>query len=923
LVLWGSLLKRGDVKMQTRTESRFASVLLLSANRSLQMKFKNGWSLACAVTLFILLVTPGTSRAETLLSDNFDSGSTANWTLSSASLYTGGTYATSTPNALKVGGSTTTSSYATLVTPLALVSKGYTSVTITFNIKVVGTGYNNFYVNYSANGGTSWTAYNPGHINGLATTTNITLTVSTGLSDNFLFQIQTAQNNPINNVYVDNVLITATPDFRPSYWDPSNGTSAGTGSSTPAGTWDASTANWNSIADGTGTPAAWGSGNGAVFAAGTDATGIYTVTVDGTQTIDGLSFLNGTVTLAAGTLPQLTLNTNASVGVTAGLTATIEVPLVDDGTARALKKTGTGTLILSGNNTTTAASTMSISAGTVRFDSPNAIYGTGRNVTVNAGTVAMFGPSFDTGSGEIAAALLNRIVAASAGTIAADNNATGAFNFSTAGLTAASLGAVGDVTYTGTLTPNGTVYRLGGGGGTLTMANTGALSGSRTLTVVSPGAVVLSAANSLTGATTINAGATLVVNNSASLNNKGISLFIGTLVLGSDIDVGSGNNQLYYGTGAKIRSDSTTARTITGALRGNANNTVILGDAVYNGKLTFITATQGSSSSDRYQCDSDVEFAGGMASGVLPVKSGTGTLTVSAASAYTGATTVSAGALRISHSTGLGTTAGGVTVASGAALELTNNITVGAEALSLAGSGISSGGALRNISGTNTYGGLITVASSTRISADSGSRLTLNVSSGSAITNAGTFSVAMAGAGEIIVADPINIGACNVNRLSSGTLELQAVNTYSGATMITNSTLTGVTGGSCDNSDVTVNANGKLGVRVSDPLKQWSCKSVTVNLATGTKLKFAFDVGGGSTSLAPMKILNNLTFTGVPEVVVDPTNLQKGFMYPLVEVVGTAPTDVPTLIGVDGKLLWQDNTLYLNWPKSGTVILLR
>ncbi|MBU3586214.1 hypothetical protein, partial [Polynucleobacter sp. AM-26B4] len=72
--------------------------------------------------------------------------------------------------------------------------------------------------------------------------------------------------------------------------------------------------------------------------------------------------------------------------------------------------------------------------------------------------------------------------------------------------------------------------------------------------------------------------------------------------------------------------------------------------------------------------------------------------------------------------------AGGVTVASGAALELSGGITIGDEALSLNGTGVSSGGALRNISGNNTYGGAITlVTNAVRINSDSDT-LTLNKS---------------------------------------------------------------------------------------------------------------------------------------------------------------------------------------------------
>jgi len=83
------------------------------------------------------------------------------------------------------------------------------------------------------------------------------------------------------------------------YWD-SNGTVAGAGA-TPTGTWGTSTF-WNATSTGlTTTPAAWLSGDTAVFSAGTDAVNAFTVTLSGTQTIGGLTVEEGTPTISGGT----------------------------------------------------------------------------------------------------------------------------------------------------------------------------------------------------------------------------------------------------------------------------------------------------------------------------------------------------------------------------------------------------------------------------------------------------------------------------------------------------------------------------------------------------------------------------------------------------------------------------------------------
>jgi autotransporter-associated beta strand protein len=95
------------------------------------------------------------------------------------------------------------------------------------------------------------------------------------------------------------------------YWD-IDGATAGAGGATPAGTWDNATANWNLDPQGdgdTGGGTTWTAGGNAVFSAGTDASGAFTVTLSGTQTINSILFQEGTVTLAGG---QLNLTSSGS-----------------------------------------------------------------------------------------------------------------------------------------------------------------------------------------------------------------------------------------------------------------------------------------------------------------------------------------------------------------------------------------------------------------------------------------------------------------------------------------------------------------------------------------------------------------------------------------------------------------------------------
>src|SRR6266404_3935401 len=78
------------------------------------------------------------------------------------------------------------------------------------------------------------------------------------------------------------------------YWD-GNGATPGAGS-TPSGTWDSSSPFWTIDSTGASPTAGYtgDAGTTAVFSAGSDATGAFTVTLGGTQIAGGLTFQTGT-----------------------------------------------------------------------------------------------------------------------------------------------------------------------------------------------------------------------------------------------------------------------------------------------------------------------------------------------------------------------------------------------------------------------------------------------------------------------------------------------------------------------------------------------------------------------------------------------------------------------------------------------------
>lgn len=172
-------------------------------------------------------------------------------------------------------------------------------------------------------------------------------------------------------------------------------------------------------------------------------------------------------------------------------------------------------------------------------------------------------------------------------------------------------------------------------------------------------------------------------------------------------------------------------------------------------------------------------------SGTL-TKSGTGTLTLSGINTYSGTTSVSAGILNIQNASGLGSTTAGTTVSSGATLQLQGTIAVGAEALTISGNGASGqNGALVNVSGTNSYAGLLTLGAATIISSDAG---TLNLTNVGTITGAG-FGLTLAGAGNGSLTSIIGTITGSLTKSGTGTWTLSGANTYTGGTNINGGTL--------------------------------------------------------------------------------------------------------------------------------------
>ncbi|MEX1045683.1 MAG: autotransporter-associated beta strand repeat-containing protein [Chthoniobacterales bacterium] len=194
-------------------------------------------------------------------------------------------------------------------------------------------------------------------------------------------------------------------------------------------------------------------------------------------------------------------------------------------------------------------------------------------------------------------------------------------------------------------------------------------------------------------------------------------------------------------------------------------------------------------------------------------KTGNGTLTISGATNnFTGTVGITNGAVRLTASSALGA-ASSVAVQSGAALEYSGGITVNRNA-TINGTGVSTGGALRNISGNNTHSGTLTLGSASRIVSDAG---TLAVSGAVSGSNVG---LTVGGAGNTTVQTAIAIGTGRLTKEDAGTLTLTANNSFTGNTLISAGSLVLGNGGTTGAVTGTLTNNGTLIYNRSDSITQ-------------------------------------------------------------------------------------------------------
>jgi fibronectin-binding autotransporter adhesin len=472
---------------------------------------------------------------------------------------------------------------------------------------------------------------------------------------------------------------------------------------------------------------------------------------------------NKTMTIALG-------NTANIINATAGNTIAISSVISQVNAGSSITFTGGGTLTLSGNNSFTGTLTVqngTLSIATINNNAANGPLGNNSNAVVLGGS-------------------------GTTGTL----DYTGAGASSTKKFTMA-IGGTG-------------VFQVDTAGTTLTL--NGVIDGSGNLTKAGAGTLALTAAETYTGATTINAGTLQITNN--DVLPTGTALILAN-VAGVTFDLNAKNQTI-----GSLSGGGTTGGTVN---------------------LSGQTLTVGDST--------DTTFAGvlgGSGSGKL-TKVGTGTLTLSGTNTYTGATTVSAGVLKLASTNalpgGIGSTGGtGPLVLSGGVI------------------GLASGDFTRPL-GTATTNGAVNLTSGGGFAAYGADRIVnlggasagVTWNAGNFVANGNTFILGAANADHTVdFQNPISLGTSGtatrtiqvdngsaaidaklsglitgissntLQKTGTGTLALTANNTYLGATQIDAGTLyingnqTSATGTTIVNtSGTTLGGTGTIGGAVS------------------------------------------------------------------------------------------------------------
>ena len=467
---------------------------------------------------------------------------------------------------------------------------------------------------------------------------------------------------------------------------------------------------------------------------------------------------------------------------------------------------------MSGSNSYAGSTT--INGGLLVFGTPGSFPFGSPSVTINSGGgLAATGP-YPTVNVWLASGAIT--TSSSGAMVLTPNSNDTAVDFATPGYNGLSLGAVGSVTFGGTINPGPNGYRLGGGSaGTLTLLQ--ALSGNNALNVFGPGEVVLAAQPTYTGPTTLSGGTLDLGGNTlsttASVSFQGGVLQDGTIVSGSEYNVQGGVVATSLGGNVGLTKSTDGLATLSASNSYTGPTTVVAGTLRADDGAGLPALSNLSLSGGVWEVDPNITRTLGTGAGQLQVVGG-----ASGFSAYgqpatvtltgTGGTTLTWGDPAFNPSTLVleGPTANqpltfsnsidlndGASPVARTILVNTNTATITGSLFDsgAAASLVKTGSGVLVLTSSNGYSGSTTIAAGTLQVGNGGSGASIGntisvLDNGSLVFNHGdgtTFAPAISGSGSL-------------TQTGTGILTLLGSNSYTGSTTIAGGTLQVGNGGS-------------------------------------------------------------------------------------------------------------------------------
>jgi autotransporter-associated beta strand protein len=467
--------------------------------------------------------------------------------------------------------------------------------------------------------------------------------------------------------------------------------------------------------------------------------------------------------------------------------------------------TYTGTATLNGANTYTGATTINPGAtGTIVIGHDQAL-GLGA-ATFTSGTLVGNGTP---------RTVLNNVTHSGTFVLAGTSKLTfSGFWLNSAGNRTLTVNTIDGVELAGELrlsehATTGRVLTINGTGDVLVSGpvTNGGGTGAGSLTYSGDGDLTLTAFNAYTGTTTLNSAAGLgkiVVAMTSSLSSGPLVVQAGTLELNNLTQTVT---TLAMGNGAAGTTSSIDLNGGILSLGGNVTYTASTtsGTAQIADGMLFLLGNRTFTINDSTQTVAEMVINATIADGDLSARTvtklGDGSLTFGGANSYSGTTTLNAGILQLAHNEALGSATGGTTISGDAAgtgvLELTNNITVTGETLTI---GARAGASLdiphlRNASGNNTWAGAVNFSvggTGTTYNLESAAGLLTISGQISGETTTGARTLQLRGAADGIVSGNIVNGTAVVALAKDGTghWTVSGNNSYSGATNVNEGVLT-------------------------------------------------------------------------------------------------------------------------------------